>query len=502
MKINYRLSSDIFSTPGNGKRFFIILVLLLAISLIFYFSGIQDYFIADSLVGLSLNWRDVWTEFASQGGVDGYRPLGVAWFVLNNTLWGDWVFGHRLMALALHAANGALLFLIAYRLKNNLKIASLAALLFITLPVQVETVQWLAATAGSATSTLFFLFSVWFWIKPAGMPGVKQKLLSAIFFVLALFTKEISAALPITVFFLDWHLNKVKSLKHINDYLKWVISYWPFAISFIIYFSGSYFSGTFHQSYAQTTNGYNNFTELFNRFDNFFNVMLLPFSGFIEWRIGYVSGLWTIVFLFILHLSKSARIFFVLTLLNLFPGIFYFADRLTYLPMIFFSLGISVLCIDLFRFLHRIITTDVLKNLFKVFVLLVLTILLVMNYRFVNRKLEPWHNAARLCKTIPEKVYQLLPNPEPQSQIILVDMTFSPGIPVKLWAIFRETERRYNRPDVEIRQIYDGPDVENLINISSIPYKSDRTRYFIKYFIHADSVGLVSAEEAGVIPSG
>lgn len=226
--------------------------------------------------------------------------------------------------------------------------------------------------------------------------------------------------------------------------------------------------------------------------------MLMPLSGFTEWRIGPVAGLWILVFVLMLHLSKSARMFFILVLINLFPGIFYFADRLAYLPVAFLSVGASILFYNFFRFLHRNLTSGTTKNLLRVAAVVVFGIFLVMNFRFVNRRLVPWHNAAVLCKSIPGKVFELLPNPAPDSQLILVDMTFTPGIPVSLWALFSETERRYNRPDLEIRQIYDGPDVLNLINIKSIPCESDRTRYFIKYFHQADSVGFVSAREAGI----
>jgi hypothetical protein len=493
--INNRLAPDYLASKSDTERFLIILFSLFVTSLVFYFSGIHDYFIADSLVGLNLKWSDAAYELTSQGAVFGYRPMGVAWFVLNNSLWGDWAFGHRIMALALHAANGAMLFLIAYRLKNNLLMASLAALLFITLPVQVETVQWLAALAGSATSTFFFLLSCWIWIKPQDFPNKTGRFLSAVFFLFALLTKEISAALPLTLLLFDWYLKKVKPPQTIVGFLKWFISYWPLAASFLIYFLGSYATGTFNTSYEATASGYNNFFALIHRFDQFFNVMAMPVSGFIEWRLGALAGLWITVFVVLLHISKSARVFFTLTLINLFPGIFYFADRLTYLPVAFWSLGLSILLFNLIHFLQKHSSRSGLKLFIKTAAILGVVLLLVMNYRFVQRRLEPWSNAARLCKTIPEKVYQLLPDPEPGAQLILVDMTFSPGIPVSLWALFAETERCYNRPDLEIRQIYEGPDVLNLINIKSIPCESERTRYFVKYFQKEDSVGFAGINE-------
>ncbi len=498
MKIKNRLVPDFLSTISDTKKFFIILFSLFTTSLIFYFSGINDYFIADSLVGLNLGWHDVIAELTSQGRVFGYRPIGVAWFVLNNSLWGDWAVGHRLMALALHAANGALLFLIAYRIKKNFITAFFAALLFVTLPVQVETVHWLAAAAGSATSTFFFLLACWFWLKPQGFPGMMNRFLAAAFFLFALLTKEISAALPLSLLLLDWYLKKVNSPKNFTGYFKWVISYWPFVASFLIYLLGSFATGTFNKSYEDTVSGYNNFFVLVQRFDQFFNVLALPFSGYIEWRLGALAGFWIIVFVLLLHLSRSARLFFTLTLINLFPGIFYYADRLTYLPAAFLSLGLSIIMFNTYHFLSNRSSHSALQLFMKSAALFGIILLLVMNYRFVQRRLEPWSNAAFLCKSIPEKVFRLLPDPPPGSQIILVDMTFSPGIPVSLWALFSETERRYNRADLEIRQIYNGSDVQNLININSIPCKTERTRYFIRYFQEADSVSFAGINELGL----
>ncbi len=487
-----KLANRKFLLPATSWLFCFIL------GIIFYNQAIGSYFVADSLVGVRLVWKDVYTELTDSQFVFGYRPIGVAWFVFCNTIWGDFATGHHLMALALHASNGMFLFLITFRLYKNMVPAIIAAILFITFPIHVEAVQWLAATAGSVTSVFFFFLAAWIWLRPVNFPTKKQAYLSALFYLLALLTKEVSALLPLILILFDWRFKRLKQLESVKHYFLWLLSYWPFAVSLVIYIAGYYFSGSFNHSFSNTTEGYSSFVGLLQRLDQFAYDILLPVSGFIEWRVGNLNWIWLIVFIVLLHWNKRSRLAFIVALMMLFPGLFYYAERLTYLPMAFLSIGLAILFSNSFDFIHGIVKMNWIKLLLKSFMVTALVLLLVLNFRFVQRKLEPWKEAARLCKTIPEKVYQLVPIPLPGSQIILVDMTISPGIPVSLWALFKEVEQYYKNENVEIRQIYDGPDIENLINISSMPCKSERTRYFIKYFLESDSVGIITAKEAGV----
>lgn len=482
---------------GNFFVFFVTLFL----SLLCYWPSLHFYFIADSLEGAVLGFRDVRKELTNAGFVLGYRPLGVGWFALNNALFDHIATGHRVLALLIHATNGLLVFLITEKLFQNKITPALAALIFITSPGQVETVVWLAAFAGSGVSTFFFLLSLWVWIGATGFPTFILRLLSALFFLLALFTKEISVFLPLAMVLMDWFLNRFTLASLWKKRMSYFKRYSLHLTVLLIYFTAYYFTGALQFSAGETGKVMpGTLQPILERFDRFAFDLFLPVSGFIEFRTGEINWLWLILLFAFPLISRKNIIPFILLIISLFPGIFYYGERMLYLPNVFFSI---IVANTLMHFVlltrRRFANLSFVKPGTSVLLILITVLLLVVNYRFIQRKIQPWEHASYLCRTIPEKVHELLPDPAPGSQIILADMTYHTGFQYTLWAIFREVMRYYPEGKVNISQIHQGPDVDGLlINKNSISCKSDHPRYFIKYFPEADRVGFVTPKEMGI----
>ncbi len=84
-----------------------------------------------------------------------YRPLFVAWSMLNYALFGLHPWGWHLGAVLLHVGAVAAVFLLARRLELEYWTAALAALIFALHPVHIEPVTWVSA----ASDTMVTMFA-------------------------------------------------------------------------------------------------------------------------------------------------------------------------------------------------------------------------------------------------------------------------------------------------------------------------------------------------------
>lgn len=148
-------------------------VLAAAWVLLLYWHILQAPFVYDDLDGIVHNpalgsWHTVFHRFilapvAFTAGFLGagdstYRPLFWISIALNWRLWGvDGAAGFHFASLLLHWLNGVLLFLLLRRSGLGLRVAGLAALVWLGLPVNSEAVAWISAQAYLLSS--FFLLA-------------------------------------------------------------------------------------------------------------------------------------------------------------------------------------------------------------------------------------------------------------------------------------------------------------------------------------------------------
>jgi len=147
-------------------------------------------------------------------------------FALDYRLWGLNPLGFHLTNVLLHAANAALVAMIAAGLtaamparltaddgqlrqrKQRLRIALLAALIFGIHPLRVESVAWITERK-DVLNGLFTLASVYCYLlycgKRATSGGRREYLLALILFSCSLLAKPVSVGLPLLFLVLDWY---------------------------------------------------------------------------------------------------------------------------------------------------------------------------------------------------------------------------------------------------------------------------------------------------------
>ncbi len=150
-----------------------------------------------------------------------YAPLTWMSLGLDYEWWGMEAFGYHLTNLLLHAANVALVYLVARRLmmiaglgtaaEENTALragAALAALLFGLHPLRVESVAWISERR-DVLSGLFYLSAILAYLRAFRSPAARQGWSHAWwwtclgFFVLALLSKSIVVTLPVILVLLD-----------------------------------------------------------------------------------------------------------------------------------------------------------------------------------------------------------------------------------------------------------------------------------------------------------
>ena len=139
-----------------------------------------------------------------------YRPLFVAWSMLNFTLFGLRPWGWHLGAVLLHVGAVASVFWLARKLGLEYWTSALAALIFALHPVHIETVAWISA----ASDTMVAMFSALAFVAflNGRDPAQKQRavwwIASWALLMCALLTKEMAVAFTALVGIYAW-LNPV-----------------------------------------------------------------------------------------------------------------------------------------------------------------------------------------------------------------------------------------------------------------------------------------------------
>jgi tetratricopeptide (TPR) repeat protein len=135
-----------------------------------------------------------------------YRPLFVAWSMLNYTLFGLRPWGWHLGAILLHVAAVMSVFLLVRRLGLEYWTAALAALIFAVHPVHIEPVAWVSAASDSMI-TMFAALAFTAFLKgrdSAQKRNVAWWVLSLVLLACALLTKEMAVVFSVLVGIYSW----------------------------------------------------------------------------------------------------------------------------------------------------------------------------------------------------------------------------------------------------------------------------------------------------------
>jgi protein O-mannosyl-transferase len=147
-----------------------------------------------SVDGLRRIWFDI-------GTTQQYYPVVYTAFWMQHRLWGDATLGYHVVSALLHTGAALLLVLILTRL--SIPGAWLAATLFALHPVHVESVAWMTELKNTL-SGVFYLAAMLAYLRFDAHRRPAAYALSMVLFVLALFSKTVTATLPLALLVVFW----------------------------------------------------------------------------------------------------------------------------------------------------------------------------------------------------------------------------------------------------------------------------------------------------------
>jgi len=139
-----------------------------------------------------------------------WQPITWLSYILDYQLYGLNPKGYLLTSLFFHIANSLILFMVLLRMTGALWQCSFVAALFAFHPLNVESVAW-AAERKNVLSTLFWLLTMWAYIRYAEKPNIKRYGSMILFFILGLMSKPMLITLPFVLLLMDyWPLRRFK----------------------------------------------------------------------------------------------------------------------------------------------------------------------------------------------------------------------------------------------------------------------------------------------------
>jgi len=137
--------------------------------------------------------------WASTGGMGArfYRPFLTLWFLVNKTLFGLNPHWFHVTSVLAHLAASALAFFVARELLKDASAALFACAIFALHPLQVESASWISSVNDPLAAGLCFAsFLTYRKALAKQRDSTGWWILAGILFLFALFTKEVSVALP------------------------------------------------------------------------------------------------------------------------------------------------------------------------------------------------------------------------------------------------------------------------------------------------------------------
>jgi len=209
----------ILDTTVNDTRAKVAICIFLMVATFSIYSQVQDHgFInfddnilvtESSLVQAGLTNENIIRVFTTTH-FGGWTPITSISYMLDYQLYGLNPKGFLLTNLFFHIANSLLLFLILFRMTGAIWQSAFVATMFALHPLNVESVAWVAERK-NVLSTLFWLLTIWAYIRYAEKPTTKRYSLVFLLFAFGLMSKSMVVTLPFVLLLLDyWPLERFK----------------------------------------------------------------------------------------------------------------------------------------------------------------------------------------------------------------------------------------------------------------------------------------------------
>jgi tetratricopeptide (TPR) repeat protein len=174
---------------------------------LFYDDG--QYVAENGRVRAGLTWSNVKWAFTTLY-FSNWHPLTWLSHMLDVELFGLDAGAHHLVNAALHALNGAVLFLVLDRMTGARGRSAFVAALFAVHPIHVESVAWVAERK-DLLSTLLALLALAAWQRFARLGGWRRYALVAVAFAASLLAKPMWVTFPFVLLLLDvWPLRRAR----------------------------------------------------------------------------------------------------------------------------------------------------------------------------------------------------------------------------------------------------------------------------------------------------
>jgi tetratricopeptide (TPR) repeat protein len=198
------LETPSVSGPSRGRYLLLFAALLLSV-LIAYQPAWRGGRIWDDDAHITRpelrTWSGLWRIWFELGATQQYYPLAHSAFWTQAQLWGDHLLGYHLVNIVLHALSALLVIVILKRL--SVPGALLAGVVFALHPIQVESVAWISELKNTL-SGVFYFAALLAYLSFDRTRRFRPWLLAALFFVLALLTKTVTATLPAALLVIFW----------------------------------------------------------------------------------------------------------------------------------------------------------------------------------------------------------------------------------------------------------------------------------------------------------
>jgi Flp pilus assembly protein TadD len=159
--------------------------------------------VSGGLTGSGVRWA--WTS----GYASNWHPLTWWSHMLDVQMYGMSAGPHHVTSLLLHIVNTLLLFGLLHAMTGRLGPSAFVAALFAAHPLHVESVAWVSERK-DVLSTLFWMLTVWAYLRYLRRPRLGRYALMAAVFVLGLMAKPMLVTLPFVLLLLDvWPLGRV-----------------------------------------------------------------------------------------------------------------------------------------------------------------------------------------------------------------------------------------------------------------------------------------------------
>jgi Flp pilus assembly protein TadD len=163
----------------------------------------ENPFISDGLTLRGISWA------FTTGYAGNWHPLTWMSHMVDVQVFGLHAEAHHVMNVVLHTASALLLFLLLYRMTGAMGRSWFVAALFAVHPLHVESVAWVAERK-DVLSTLFWMLTIWAYLRYVRRPGVATYSLVVVLFALGLIAKPMLVTLPVTLLLLDvWPLRRL-----------------------------------------------------------------------------------------------------------------------------------------------------------------------------------------------------------------------------------------------------------------------------------------------------